>query len=96
MLHRHGSWNQRRDQLLQPPETPWTSLGLRIPSDEGGKPSQEHPRSESECLSLCDSRKVIETSDERGKSSFDSIIYGKNFVRPKNYFNCNNGRKDLV
>ena len=53
MLHRHGSWNQRRDQLLQPPETPWTSLGLRIPSDEGGKPSQEHPRSESECLSLC-------------------------------------------
>ena len=45
---------------------------------------------------LGDSRKVIETSDERGKSSFDSIMYEKNFTRPKNYFNCNNGRKDLV
>jgi len=39
---------------------------------------------------------VIKTSDERGKSSFDSIIYEKNFARPKNYFNCNNGGKDLV
>jgi hypothetical protein len=51
----HGSWNQRSDQPLLPRETPSTSLGLRIPSDEGEKPSQEHPRRlESErLLSLC-------------------------------------------
>ena len=81
MFCRHGSWNQRNGQPLQLRETHLTSLGLRIRSDEGGKPFQEHPRRlESESLSLYGvtvQTVITTTSDESKKASFDSIMCEK-------------------